>query len=172
MMSYESLTHRTSAALAMALLVILSTASSLADTPPVERPALEVNAAETADPTGSSGVAPEAVYSPEGISDGPQRGLSPMMMEIQAVVELGRSQTLELESQAAGAPDEESILDIQRQIEELAQETELELLRVQVRHARLAGREELASKIEQDIADIQNPPVARVRLERPELDSQ
>ena len=40
------------------------------------------------------------------------------------------------------------------------------------RHARLAGRDEIADKIEQDIADIQTPPVVRVRLERPELDSQ
>ena len=171
-MMHLSHTQRDTASAIMAVFLVLTTviavapANSRANTD--ELPPIEINAAEAADPTSRDDVAPSMIFSPENIGNNNAPGLSPMMQDIQAVVEQSRTQAQELESRVALASDEESILAIQREIEELAQETELEILRVQVRHARLDGREELATKIEQDIADIQNPPVVRVQIYRPE----
>ena len=159
---------KASAAAFLVLLIVLPAASAWADEPPV----IEINAAEAADTGERSSIAPKIIFSPEEAESSDQNRGSTMMEEIRIVVELGRAQARELESRAAMATDEESILAIQGDIEALAQETELEILSIQVNHARSAGREALAARIEQDIADIQNPPVVRVRLERPELDSQ
>ena len=169
MLSHKLLPAKNAVLALTAFILVLTLAPTYAAEPPV----IEINRTEAADSEERESVAPLVIYSPEQAASTPeQQRLSPMMQEIQAAIEQGRAQNEELESRAAVAGDEESILAIQRQIEELAQATELEILGIQARHARLAGRDEIADKIEQDIADIQNPPVVRVRLERPELDSQ
>jgi hypothetical protein len=55
--------------------------------------------------------------------------------------------------------DPHAALEIQREIEALKVGTELELLRIQARHARLEGRHDTAERIKTVIERILNPEV-------------
>lgn len=82
---------------------------------------------------------------------------SPMMVEIRAAMEAERTSRTELLARFDATRDEHAAMEIQRQIETLARDTELQILRIQVDHARLGGREDLALRIETAIAQMTAP---------------
>lgn len=92
---------------------------------------------------------------------------SAMMVEIEALFEAARIRVEELRAQAAAAPDAMAFLELQRQIERLHRDTELAILQVQADHARRAGHEEAARRIEAAIALAQEPPPVARRAARP-----
>jgi hypothetical protein len=83
--------------------------------------------------------------------------LSPMMEEIQALVVVQKEALEELRARLESAVDDESALAIQKEVGELKKEIELGILGVQLKYARLEGREETATKIEQAIETLRNP---------------
>ena len=154
---------RTNAQVAIAVLaVLLTTALAVADPEPqtptdpptaAERQAaaaLDVNQAEIA-----AGVMPDdGEPATPPVAD---RSGSPMIMEIRAALEQSQAEVAELAARVAtAAPAAREAL--QQQISTLKQQLELDILAIQVRHARAAGNEALAQEIEAAIATIQSPP--------------
>jgi hypothetical protein len=89
-----------------------------------------------------------------------ERPLSPMMAEIHALIAAQEISLTDLREQLATAADEQQAMALRRQISLLKQLTQLEILRVQVRFARQAGREDTAQRLEAAIAQITDPPPA------------
>ena len=112
------------------------------------------------------------VESNEAIQEGERPVIAvvktPAMLEIDALLEVERVQLAELKARLQAAPDEETALAIQREVRQLKMETELEILRVQIRSAREMGRLDTVERLEQTIEYLTNPrpvnpPVERVR---------
>lgn len=97
----------------------------------------------------------------------PRRHLSPMAAELAQTLEAERTALSELQARFDRAPNEREALAIQREIEQLKTATEIALLRVQAKHARLKGREAVARRIDAAIEEILHPPVTRNPLVRP-----
>lgn len=93
--------------------------------------------------------------------------LSPMMQEIRGVLLAEQQELVRLQSELAQTRDAAAALRIQHQIEDLKQETEIEVLSVQVRRARDRGDEDLASQLESSIERILQPPVRKNPVARP-----
>jgi hypothetical protein len=98
---------------------------------------------------------------------------SPMMIEIQALLEETNAAVADLAGQVANAASEEIARDLQLRIEQLKRDSELAILDIQLRYAREAGQVELAAQIEETIARIVNPPAPTAPPEpRPVPDNQ
>ncbi len=93
--------------------------------------------------------------------------VSPMMAEINAALEIERAQHAELEARFRTASNERAALEIQREIEALARNTELQILQIQIDHARLAGREDAALRIEAAVTEMTTPRPPRQPQDRP-----
>lgn len=114
-------------------------------------PDLDINQAEI-----TAGVVPDAT---DGVKSQPdQTAVSPMITEIFAIRDASRLEIADLTAQAPAHPDHAAELALQQQISQLKQQTELDILAIQVRYARSAGQEDLALQIEADIAAIISPP--------------
>lgn len=84
---------------------------------------------------------------------------SPLMEEINAAIATGDELLAALNLQLKSAPSETEALRLLDAIHQQKQETEITILRIQERHARLAGDTEAADKINLAVDDILNPPV-------------
>ncbi len=139
----------------LALLLLLVAGVAFADQPPIPPqaatiPDLPENAAELKALENGELTLPDAVPA--------ERPLSPMMVEIQGALAEQQRQVAALDARFAETSDETAALAIQREIEQIKQDTELAILAIQARHARAAGDEDLAQRIDAAIAAIQNPP--------------
>jgi len=101
--------------------------------------------------------APDAPAAPQAATP-----RSPEMLEIDQALAAERALVAELEARLEGAPDEPAALDLLREIERTKQQTEIEILRLQAKHARLAGREEQAAEIEAVVQQILAPALVPV----------
>ncbi len=142
-------------ALTLALLLSATVGVAIADEPPVQPeaarlPDLPENAAEMKALENGDLVLPEALPS--------ERPLSPMLVEIQSALAEQQRQVAALDARFAETTDATAALAIQREIEQIKQDTELAILAIQARHARAAGDENLAQSIDAAIATLQNPP--------------
>ena len=112
------------------------------------------------------GMLPSAVGRP-----GAPPTVSPQMQEIQTVLAQERIAILALQEALEAAPSERDALEILRAIGQRKQDTEIAVLRIQEQHARQAGDEAAATRIEQAIHKILNPepltisPEARLEME-------
>lgn len=97
--------------------------------------------------------------------------LKPMTVEINAVLEQSRLQVATLQDRFDNEPNAEAAVVIVRQIEQIKTNTELDILRVQVRYARTAGNEELAQKIEASLTQMTTPAPRREPIDRPAPDA-
>ncbi len=88
---------------------------------------------------------------------GDAASLSPEMTAIRAALAAGRARVDELEARLAGASGDEAALAVMRALEQAKQDTEIEILRIQAEHARLAGREAQAQEIETAISQMLTP---------------
>jgi hypothetical protein len=71
-----------------------------------------------------------------------------------------------LEEKFSQAPDEDKALQIQRQIQDLAEQTELEVMEIQVRYLHQAGRVDQAVALENRLEEMRAPKAPREPVDR------
>jgi hypothetical protein len=96
-----------------------------------------------------------------------RRRLSPMAAELAQVIDAERSALTVLQARFDHATSEHEALAVQREIEQLKTMTEIALLHVQAKHARLKGREAVARRIDAAVEELMRPPLVRDPLHRP-----
>jgi len=97
----------------------------------------------------------------------PERQLSPMMVEITALLEAEKLAVEERRLEMSQTTDMARRLELMTEIHQLKMDTELEILRVQLRHARQAGRLDTVAEIEQAIEFMTNPRPVPAPAPRP-----
>ena len=95
------------------------------------------------------------------------RELSPMMVEIESAMEATRLEVADLKLQYEAAVSDEQAMEIMREVARVKRESRVELIHIQLRHARLAGNEELVTQLEEVIARMTAPPVKGTPIHRP-----
>ncbi len=113
--------------------------------------------------------APEAALAALDALPTPAAARARHTARIREIMAREKEQAAALEAEFAAAADEQAALRIQRRIQDLRQQTEIELLRAQADHARQLGRPEAAARIEADIRQLQDPDRA-ARLAHPDTD--
>jgi hypothetical protein len=104
----------------------------------------------------SSGVMPELVG--KNSLNEAEGNTSPMMEEIATVMTASRTAVAAMGSELQAIVDPATRLATQREIAQLKQQAELDILAIQARYAREGGNEELALQIETAITEILSPP--------------
>lgn len=151
---------------AIAAATLLSVSVALAQEPQVTEP--PAGKAEAVQPAKAAPVAPAAsAEAPAALAPAPARAPSPMLLEMQALLTAEHEQVLVLRERAAKAANADEALALQREVEKLKFDTEVSLLRVQAKHARAAGRTEVATRIEAAVAELLNPPKLKAPAARP-----
>lgn len=155
------------ATIAAATLILVSVAFAQESQPPA--PKDEAPAAATL--TRGVPVAP-TLSEPAPGGDEPRpvvtkRPLSPLMIELRAVMDAEAVQVAALRERVAKAASNDEAIALQREIEKVKFDTEVSLLRVQAKHARAGGRTEVAARIEAAISDLLNPPKVAAPAARP-----
>ncbi len=92
--------------------------------------------------------------------------LSPMMTEIRALLDGERNALKSLDERYRAAKDPVAAIALQREIARVKLDTEIAVLRVQAKHARVAGRAEVATSLEtaiQQMLQPEAPPPATTR---------
>lgn len=140
-----SLRRRSRVVAAAAVLALAFTATAVEPPPPPELPRAE------ADTTAISAASPAPT----------ELGIA-----VAGALEAERSRVSALQALFDVAATDDAALAIQREIERVKSETELEILQIQARHARAAGRVEEADRIEAAARQLTEPlpvqqPVAR-----------
>jgi hypothetical protein len=130
--------------------------------PDIPENAAEIEALKTAQPDAQ---APVAV--PAEPADEASRPETPRMQVLNAVMANQKAQLAELEGRLASAPDATAALEVQREIEQVKQQTEIDLLAAQARLAREAGQEQQAAAIESAIGELTAPRPVGVPQDRP-----
>ena len=96
---------------------------------------------------------------------------SPLMTAIDVVMQDSRDQITLLRADLEKQSDPDAALAIQKQIEDLKVETELNILRLQADHARAHGNEELARSIDESITFMTTPRPKAQPVDRPAPDA-
>lgn len=122
--------------------------------------------------TGKDAPAAPAIAEPAPGEEAPRpvltkRPLSPLMIELRAVLDAEAVQVAVLRERAAKAATSEEAVALQREIEKVKFDTEVSLLRVQAKHARAGGRADVAARIEAAISELLNPPKIAAPAARP-----
>lgn len=92
---------------------------------------------------------------------------SPMMVEIRAVLDGERAALRPLNERFRAAKDPDAAIAIQREIARVKLDTEVAVLRVQAKHARAAGRADVAASLETAIQQILEPSAPPPATPRP-----
>jgi hypothetical protein len=93
--------------------------------------------------------------------------LSPMLQEILAAWDASQVAVAALDQSFRAASDATTALAIQRQIEDLRQQTEVRILGIQAKYARQEGRIEDAEEIEAAIEEMTTPTPRGEPVDRP-----
>ena len=99
---------------------------------------------------------------------------TPMSMraaEVRLVLDTQRSTLAVLEEEYRSALDEATALEIQKRMEKLARNTELQILGIQADYLRATGRVKEAEAIEEAVKEMQAPPRKRIPVERSRPDA-
>jgi len=88
---------------------------------------------------------------------GPLPTATAFMQEIRNVLAQEQAALAALQEDLKSAPTEQDALRVLRAIDQRKQDTEIAVLRIQERHARLSGDEDAATRVEQAIRRILNP---------------
>jgi len=154
------------------LLAACARSAAAADAPGASAsPSMAVGAVKAAEPVPvllpanpQLGVPAPAAVTPSAM---PRRPLTPLMADIRVVMDRESEQLAGLEAERAKAPDAQAALEVQRRIEKLKQQTEIDLLRVQAVHARRAGKTALAQRIDAAIVELTQPRPRFEPVDRP-----
>lgn len=151
---------------AIAAATLLSVSIAFAQEAQVTEP--PAGRTEAVQPAKAAPVAPaSSAEAPAALAPAPVRAASPMLLEMQALLAAEHEQVLVLRERAAKAANADDAMALQREIEKLKFDTEVSLLRVQAKHARAAGRTEVATRIEAAISELVNPPKLKAPAVRP-----
>lgn len=154
-----------------------------ADTPPTQpqdpteiesntTPDLDVNRAErAAAEQGSPATGEGVLFQRDADKVNDTTPLSPMMTEIKDVLETNRVQRQSLNEAFSRALDDQAALDIQKQLEDLARQTEVEIMTIQITHLRADGRDEEAQGIQDALDRMASPPPTPEPVDRAGGDS-
>ncbi len=123
-------------------------------------------AAEEALAPSDAGLALEAPA--PGGSEPATPSADPFMAAVRAALAEQDAAVAALQRAMDAAPDEATALARQREIQDVKQETELAILRLQAERALAEGRAELAAEIAAAIDAIKNPPLPLVATQRDE----
>jgi hypothetical protein len=96
----------------------------------------------------------------------PTRGLSPMMTEIMASMEAARLEVTDLRLRYEATTDNETAMEIMREVARVKKESRVEMMRIQLRYARLDGNAELVTELEEIVNRMTAPPVKGVPIAR------
>lgn len=116
-----------------------------------------------------AGATPDAPVEPssEAAAEEPTRELTPRTHALRAALDAEQAQLAELQARLETAPDADAALAVQRDIERVKQQTEIDLLTAQARFAREAGQEQQAVAIEAAITELTSPRPVGVPQDRP-----
>ncbi len=92
---------------------------------------------------------------------------SPMMVEIRAVLDEERASLKVLHERFRAAKDADAAIAIQREIARVKLDAEVSVLRVQAKHARAAGRADVAANLEAAIQQMLEPEAPPPSAPRP-----
>lgn len=111
---------------------------------------------------------PEGVETTAAATVAPRapESFTPCQQAIQALLEQEAARLAELEARVPAAADAAAFLSLQREIEQVKQDTELQVMRTQAEFARLEGRVEQAERIEAALAEMAAPRPAAAPTER------
>jgi hypothetical protein len=96
----------------------------------------------------------------------PAREISPMMMEIFAAQEAMKLEIADLKLQYDAAGSNEQAMEIMHEMARVKKESRVEMMRIQLRYARLAGNEEQIAELEVVIAKMTAPPAKGTPISR------
>jgi len=130
-------------------------------------PDLPENAAEIEALKNGAGPGSLAEPQSEATAGQPADEPTPRTHALRAVLDAEQAQLAELQGRLESAPDTDAALAIQREIEQVKQQTEIDLLAAQARFAREAGQEEQAVAIEAAITELTAPRPVGVPQDRP-----
>lgn len=108
----------------------------------------------------------EALPIPAAIAR-PRPAATPLLSDLYDVLDRQDAAVAVLQSELARTADPMAALAVQRRIEKVKQDAEVELLRVQATHARAAGKAALAAQLDAAIAELTAPRAASEPVERP-----
>jgi hypothetical protein len=97
----------------------------------------------------------------------PVRELSPMMQEITASMEAARLEVADLRLRYEAASDNQAAMEIMREVARGKHESRVDMMRIQLRYARLDGRDEAVAKLEAAITRMTTPPEKGEPIPRP-----
>ncbi len=92
---------------------------------------------------------------------------TPLLADLFDVLDREDAQVAALQAELARIADPMAALAVQRRIEKVKQDSEVELLRVQATHARAAGKSALAAQLDAAIAEMTAPRAVSEPVERP-----
>lgn len=102
-----------------------------------------------------------------GLMELPLEDLSPRLLEIRTFLEKDKQALDKLRAEYAAATSDAEALRLQRQIHEIKRGTELGLLKIQLKHARLEGNQEAVTQLEATLDRASNPPAIEAPQDRP-----
>jgi hypothetical protein len=97
----------------------------------------------------------------------PRESLSPRLLEIRDLLEDRDRQVEDLVARFRAAADDVEAMRIQRKIHELKSGTEVELLKIQLRYARLDENPEAVARLQETLARVEAGPVVLPPEARP-----
>ena len=106
------------------------------------------------------------LFAEEPAEPAPVRELSPMMTEIKASMEAARLEVADLKLRYELETDDQAAMEIMREVARVKKESRVEMMRIQLRYARLDGNDELVTKLEEIVARMTAPPVKSVPIPR------
>ncbi len=96
---------------------------------------------------------------------------SQRIAEIKNLIAVERAALAELQDRIERAPDQAAELDLIKRIGELKRNTEIGILEIQLRYARIEGLAEAAARLETAIDELRAPPPRGVPQPRPAPDA-
>ncbi len=108
----------------------------------------------------------EALPLPAGVAR-PRPAATPLLADLFDVLDRQEAAVATLQTELARTADPMAALAVQRRIEKVKQDAEVELLRVQATHARAAGKAALAAQLDAAIAELTAPRAVSEPVERP-----
>lgn len=109
----------------------------------------------------------EPVPARPGLMELPRESLSPRLLEIREFLEGRNQQIEELTERYQNATDDTEAMRLMSEIHVLKAGTEVELLKLQLRHAREDGRTDVVAQLEETLAHIDGPPTGVTQVEPP-----
>ena len=116
---------------------------------------------------GEEGGLEQDATSKSGAECPPTAQPSPMMRQIQDVLDMQQTTVAQLEDRFQAVTDEATALAIQREIRAILIQTELDILRIQADFARREGRDAVVRAIEISIERMISPPPPQAPTDRP-----